>query len=104
MEDLRTCGEELDLRGVDDTREFVIREVVERRIPTEKRVDGDHVAEYGTGSGLEPVRGSLRRPTTDDPLQLANILGVRPCLGAVLARHRVVAQDPPSDVTKSNRH
>ena len=60
-QDLRAGGEELDLRGVDDTPEFVIGELVERRIPTEERVDRDHVAEYGTGSEREPLE--LRRPT-----------------------------------------
>jgi hypothetical protein len=52
-QDLRSGGEELDLRGVDDPPEFVIRELVERRIPTEERVDRDHAAEYGTGSGVD---------------------------------------------------
>jgi hypothetical protein len=54
-QDLRSGGEELDLRGVDDTREFGIRELVERWIPTEERVDRDHRAEYGTGCGSESV-------------------------------------------------
>ena len=55
-QDLRSGGEEFDLRGVDDVREFDIREIVEGWIPTEERVDRDHAAEYGTGSWVGPLR------------------------------------------------